>query len=459
MDLVIKNGRVVSPYGIFEAGIGIDEGTIVTIAKELNLPKADRVIDVGGNLLLPGVVDAHTHFREPGKTAGEDFETGTKAAAAGGVTTVFEMPLSVPCVSSAEILEKRKNIVQKRTVVDFGLYGGAGTHNVDKIQGLAEAGAIGFKTYMHGPPEGREEEYEGAYVTDDGSLFRVLKAVAATGLTSSIHAENNAIIRFLMEKLKNLKRKDAAAHAESRPNFVEAEAISKVIILGEAAGAHVHVAHLTTAEGLRLIEQAKATGKNVTTETCPQYLTLTVEAMRKLGPYAKVNPPLRSERDVEELWGGINRGVVDMVVSDHAPYSKEDKEDGWSDIWKAQSGSPTIETMLPLLLNEVNEGRLSLETLTRVTSERAARIFGVYPKKGTIQVGSDADIVIVDIHRTVRIDKAKMQSKARELTLYNGWKVKGWPIMTILRGEVIMKEGEIIGKPGYGKFVSPLKLN
>ncbi len=455
LDLVIKNGRAVTPNATFKTGVGVSDGKIVAIANEVNLPKADRVIDAGGNLLLPGVIDAHTHFREPGRTAGEDFETGTKAAAAGGITTIFEMPLSVPCVSSAEILQNRKSIVQKRAVVDFGLYGGAGMHNIDKISGLAKAGAIGFKTYMHEPPEGREIEYEGAYVTDDRSLFEALKAVASTGLTSSIHAENNAIISFLTQRLKSLGRRDAMAHAESRPNFVEAEAISKVITLGEAAGAHVHVAHLTTAEGLHLIELAKASRKNITTETCPHYLTLTAEAMKKLGPYAKVNPPLRSKRDLEELWRGLNNGVVDIVVSDHAPYSKEDKEPGWYDIWKAQSGSPTIEIMLPLLLDKVNEGRLSLEILTKVLSERAAKIFGIYPKKGALLVGSDADIVVVDINRTVRIDRERMYSKARDLTLYDGWNVKGWPIMTILRGEIVMREGEVIGKPGNGKFVSP----
>lgn len=376
---------------------------------------------------------------------------------AGGVTTVFEMPLSVPCVSSAEILERRKVLVQRKAVVDFGLYGGAGMHNVGEVAGLAAAGAVGFKTYMHGPPEGREVEYEGAYVTDDGSLFEVLGAVASTGLTSSIHAENNAVIGFLTRRLKSLGRRDAMAHAESRPNFVEAEAVSKVIILGEAAGARVHVAHLTTCEGLRLVEQAKAEGKRVTAETCPQYLTLTAEAVKRLGPYAKMNPPLRSERDVGELWRGLNSGAVDMVVSDHAPYSKEDKEAGWDDIWQAQSGSPTIETMLPLLLNAVNEGRLSLERLTRVTSEGAARIFGLYPRKGAIQVGSDADIVVVDLNRTVRINKRRMYSRARDLTLYDGWKVKGWPVMTIVRGEVVMRDGEVVGKPGYGEFISPLK--
>jgi dihydroorotase (multifunctional complex type) len=259
----------------------------------------------------------------------------------------------------------------------------------------------------------------------------------------------------LTQRLKESGRKDAMAHPESRPNFVEAETIASVIILANAAGARLHIAHLSTREGLNLIRQAKVNGQQITVETCPHYLTLTANAMSKLGPYVKINPPLRSEEDVVELWKGLNDGSIDMVVSDHAPYTKEEKNPGWIEIWKAQSGAPTIETLLPLLLNKVNEGKLALETLVRVTSERTAQVFGVYPKKGTIRVGSDADLVIVDLNKIVTIDKGQMYSKARELTPYDGWKVRGWPVMTIVRGCIVMKDGEIIGKPGYGEFISP----
>jgi dihydropyrimidinase/allantoinase len=457
IDLAIKGGKIVTPEGIFKAGIGVKRGEIVTIAKEHSLPPADTVIDVTGNFILPGVIDAHTHLREPGRTIREDFETGTKAAAASGVTTVFEMPLAIPCVASAEILQQRREIVGKRAVVDFGLYGGAGMHNIDKIPELAESGAIGFKTFLHGPPEGRDIEFEGAYATDDGALFEILNAIATTGLVSSIHAENNAIIRFLTQKLKKEGRKDVMAHPDSRPNFVEAETISSVIILANAAGARLHIAHLSTREGLNLIRQAKVRGQKITVETCPHYLTFTATVMNKLGPYVKINPPLRSEEDVAELWNGLNDGSIDMIVSDHAPYTREEKDPGWTNIWKAQSGAPTIETLLPLLLNKVNEGKLTLETLVRVTSERTAQVFGVYPRKGTIRVGSDADFAIVDLNKVVTVDKKTMYSKARELTPYDGWKVRGWPVMTIVRGQVVMKDGDVIGEPGYGEFISPQK--
>ncbi|UCH02268.1 MAG: allantoinase AllB [Candidatus Bathyarchaeota archaeon] len=455
IDLVIKNGKLVTSNGIFEAGLGVNEGKIIIIAKEANLPKADRSIDANGNLVLPGLIDAHVHFREPGKIIREDFETGTKAAAAGGVTTIFEMPISTPCVSNSDILERKKTIVKKKSLIDFGLYAGAGMHNIDKITELATAGAIGFKTFMHAPPKGREIEYEGAYTTNDGSLLEIFETTGSTGLISSIHAENNAIINILTNKLKRIGRKDALAHPESRPNFVEAEAISKVITLAKAAGVHLHIAHLSTSEGLHLIARAKASGQEVTTETCPHYLVLNTKAMKKLGPLAKINPPLRSKKDMEELWIGLNNRTIDIIASDHAPYTKEEKESGRNDIWKAPSGTPAIETMLPLLLHKVNEGKLFLDTLIKDTSERVAKIFRVYPKKGIIQVGSDADFVIVNLNLIKNIDREKMYSKARDLIPYDGWKIKGWPIMTIVRGEIIMKEEAIFGKPGYGDFISP----
>jgi allantoinase len=385
----------------------------------------------------------------------EDFSTGTAAAAAGGVTTVFEMPVSTPAVSSADILQRRIAIVTKKAIVDFALYGGGGNHNLEKIQDLARAGAIGFKTFMNKPPEGREIEYEGAYVTDYGALFEVLKMVTKTNLPISIHAEDDAIITSFSEQLKKAGRKDILAHAESRPNFVEANAISSVILLAQETGARVHIAHLSTHEGVQILQHAKAGGQTLTTETCPHYLLLTVKDMKRLGPYAKINPPLRSQEDVEELWHGLNNGTVDIIVSDHAPYRIDEKEAGWSDIWKAQSGAPTIETMLQLLLTKVNEGKLSLERLVKVTSENVAKIFNIFPKKGVIQVGSDADFVIVDLHKKIRLDKTKMYSKARDLNIYDGIEVEGCPVLTLVRGEVVMRDGIVYGQPGYGEFITP----
>jgi allantoinase len=457
VDLVIQNARIVSPRGVFEAGIAVDEGKIVTISKTVNLPKADSAINAKGNLVLPGVIDAHVHFREPGNEKSEDFGTGTKAAAAGGVTTVFDMPNSIPAVSSAGLLTKKREIVKKRAFVDFALYGGAGTSNIDEITGLTKAGAIGFKTFLLEPPAGKEIECGGTHITSDGALLAMLETVRRTNLPVSIHAENPAIINFYREKLMKARRQDPMAHAESRPNFVEAEAIAKVIILAKTVGTRIHIAHLSTKEGLQLITQAKASDQQITTETCPHYLMLTAEDMKRLGPYGKINPPLRSKADVVELFRGLNDGSIDMLVSDHAPHIKEDKEVGWENIWKAKSGAPNIQTMLPLMLTKVNEGNLSIERLVKITSENVAKIFGIYPKKGVIQKGSDADLVIIDLNQKRVIEQTQLYSKAKDLDIYLGSQVKGYPIITLVRGEIVMDDGIIIGKSGHGEFISPIE--
>ena len=459
VDLVIKNGRIVSSHCIFDAGIAINEGRIVALARESNLPRADVTIDAEGKFVLPGLIDAHVHFREPGGEEREDFETGTKAAAAGGVTTVLEMPVSNPAVSSADVLERRKTILEARAVVDFGLYGGAGSHNIDEIPDLAEVGAIGFKTFMHRPSPEREVEFKGLYVTDDASLYDALKAASRTGLPSSVHCENNTTVERMIEELRKAGRKDAMAHAESRPNFVEAEAISKVIILSKAAGARAHIAHLSTKEGAHLVQQAKASGQILTAETCPHYLVLTAETLKEVGPYAKTNPPLRSKEDNEVLWRSLSDGTVDIIASDHAPFTKEEKDIGMDDIWKAPPGAPQIETMLPLLLTQVNAGKITIQTLVKVTSESVAKIFGLYPKKGAIQVGSDADLTIIDIEKETKVSIDKMYSKARDVTIYDGWRVKGLPVVTLVRGQVVMDHGQVIGNPGHGNFVRPLGMH
>lgn len=457
VDLVVRNGKIVTPYDIVEAGMGVDNGRIVLIAKDTNLPEADASIDAKGGFVLPGLIDAHVHFRDPGNTEREDFETGTKAAAAGGVTTILEMPISTPAVSSAEIFERRKSIVERKAVIDFGLYGGAGQDSIDEIRKMARVGAVGFKTFLQKPQKGRENEFRGIYATDNGSMLRVLQETGKTGLISSVHAEDNSIIEHMTQSLKRAGRTDPMAHIESRPDFAETISISSLIILANAADARLHIAHMSTKEGVRLVGQAKASKQRVTAEAAVNHLMLTSEAMKKMGSYAKINPPLRSREDVEELWKGLNTGTIDIITSDHAPYVQKEKDQGSDNIWNAFAGSPQIETMLPLLLTKVNEGKMTLNKLVKVTSESVAKIFGLYPKKGTISVGSDADFVIVNMSGQKKIDRERMYTKARTIALYDGWSVKGLPVLTVVRGRIVMNSGEFTGKPGYGAFIRPLK--
>lgn len=459
--MVIRNGRVITPHGMFDGGLGVNNGQIVIIAKDPNLPAADLVIDAKGKMVLPGLMDVHVHF--PGTqrfgshvVEREGFETGTKAAAAGGVTTIFDMPLTTPAIASVEAFERRMKFVKDKAVVDYALYGGAGTHNVDEIEGLAKNGAIAYKTFMKTPVEKeRKKMARGTYVVDDASHFDLLRVIAKTGLPSCVHAENISIIKHLTEEMKGAGLRDYTAFARSRPNFTEAEMISRVIYFSTAAGARVHISHMSTKEGVRLLEHAKIAGLKVTAETCPHYLLCTKEMMKKVGAYAKVTPPLRTEEDSEELWRGLNTGSVDIVTTDHAPYPKEEKDVAMEDFWKAPSGTPGIEIMASLMLTQVNRGKISLGKLAKVTSEAPAKIFGIYPKKGVIQLGSDADLVVVDLKREAKIRADKLLSFAGDTTMFDGWGVKGLPVMTIVRGTVVMKDGVITGKPGYGEFISP----
>jgi len=454
VDLAIKNGKVVMPDGVYEVGLAVDEGKIVCTGKASRIPKADHTIDATGKIVLPGVIDAHVHLREPGTPQREDFETGTKAAAAGGVTTVLEMPVSTPAVATVEALNRRIDILKNRAVVDYGLYAGAGTHNIDQILGLAKAGAMAFKTFITHPPPEREGEYRGVYAVDDGSLLEIFRTVSQTRLPSCVHAENNAIIEHEVAKLRGAGRLDPIAHAESRPNVVEAEAIQRAITLAKAAKVRLHLCHTSTREAMDTIRLAKQNGLKVTAETCPQYLTLTTEVMKKAGPYAKINPPLRSSTDVNAMWNAVKDGTVDIIGSDHAPFPKDEKDVGWTDIWRAPAGMPQLETMVPLLLTKVNEGRITIERLVQVMSENPAKIFGLYPRKGAIRIGSDADFTIADLKKRKTIRKEEMHTKGRSVTVYDGWEVKGVPTATIVRGQIVMDESGVVGKVGYGQFLT-----
>lgn len=456
-DLVVKNARIVAPLGVIKGGVGVHAGKISEVFGTSKSPAGDRVIEAEGRFLLPGLIDAHVHFRDPGTPHREDFESGTRAAAAGGVTTVLEMPISTPSVHNGEILRRRIGAVKGKAVVDFAFYGAAGADNVEEIASLAEAGAIAFKTFMTSPPPGREREYEGLCAPDRDSLLRVIKAVRETGLRLSVHAEDSGAVNTLIEKLKREGRKDPMAHVESRPSHVEEEAIARLISLARDVGTPIHIAHMSTMGGVQLVRDAKASGQNLTAETCPHYLLLTSEAMEEYGPYAKINPPLRGAEDVDALWRAVNDGTIDIIASDHAPYTREEKDVGWKDIWRALSGTPQIELMLPLLLTEVRRGRISLERLVEVTSEAVARTFGIFPMKGAIQVGSDADLVIADLEAEGEIDAERLYTKARDITIYHGWGVQGMPTTTIVRGEVVMEGGDVVGEPGHGRFISPIE--
>jgi dihydroorotase (multifunctional complex type) len=318
--------------------------------------------------------------------------------------------------------------------------------SVDQILLLAKAGAAGFKVFM-----GETTGY--IRCPDDGVLLDALQVVAGTGLRAGAHAENDLILQHLKQKQIDQGRTDPHAHMESRPAFAEVEAVSRAICISEAAGCPFHIFHLSSLDGLRQVEYAQRRGVPVTAEALVAHLLLDESAYERCGNLIRLNPPIRSRDHQDALWGGLRSGAISVIATDHAPHTLPEK--AAEDVWQAACGFIGVETALPLMLTEVNKGRISLQDYVLLSSENPARIWGLYPKKGAIQIGCDADLVLVDLQHQDVIRHSKLHSK-NSVTPYDGWPVQGVPRATILRGQVIMREGEVIGTP-IGQFISPTR--
>jgi allantoinase len=456
VELVVTGGTVVTTAGRERVGIAIDAGRIVAIARDDALPSAREAIDATGLHVLPGVIDTHTHARDPSRSEREDFATATAAAAAGGITTILEMPISTPSVHDRRTLLDRVAIVEPKAYVDFGLYAGAAADALDGIEEAAEAGAVGFKTFRNPAPAGREAEFVGLCAPTASEYFRALQRVARTGLISAVHAEDAEMIARNTAELRAAGDGSPLSHARSRPPVVETSAVAQSLELARAAGARIEIAHCSTPESVDLVTRARADGVRATVETCPHYLFLTEADISRHGPYAKINPALRKAEMVEGLWERLVRGEVDVIGSDHSPFLVEEKEPYWDDMWGASPGAPGLESLLPLMLTAAHDGRLSLERAVGLTSENAARLFGLFPRKGTLRVGSDADLAIVDLERPGTIDVARWQTRSRGTArIWDGRAVSAAVVATLVRGRVAWRDGVLTGDRGWGRFVRP----
>lgn len=447
VELVIKNGKLVTPAGILSASIIVDKGKIVSLTR-VNEPRADKTIDAKGNYVLPGMIDMHVHLRDPGFPERENFESGTKAAAAGGVTTVIDMPNTVPSVVTVSALENKKKMASRKSHVDFALIGGAGEVGQATIQALAEHGVTGYKTFMIA----RFREL----AADDYQMVKNFEAISRTGLPCLIHAENQDMVDRGIKEALEQGRTDPIAHCDFRPSLAEAEATQRTIMLAKQSCVHLHICHVSSKEAVDIIEYSKTQNRNVSGETSANYLLLSRDDMKEKGPYAKMDPPLRGIDDQKRLWKALNNGAIEVIASDHAPYTKEDKEKGWANIFDAPSGSVAVETTLPLMLNCVNKGLITLKKLVHVFSENPAKINKLYPRKGSLTIGADADMVIVDMKRPFKIDGDNLKT-IQKTTPFQGYEGKGVPIKTILRGKLVYQEGENLSKPGYGEWLQPVK--
>lgn len=440
VDLVIRNARMVLESGIVEGGIGVRDGRICIIAMNEHLPDATTEIDAEGNYLLPGLIDGHAHIHDEHMLEHEDFTTGSRAAAAGGVTTIIDMPLTSQ-VDTPKLVDEKIKQGESMSLVDFSMYAGMmNSENVPIIPSMIEKGIAAFKAFTCEP-----------YQTNDGVITRLLSEVSEFGGHITIHSENQGVLDEFKKDFQD--EWDAPiSHSLSRPNLAEQVAINHMIGIVSQTGGHLHIAHITTREGLHEVESGQQKGNLVTTEVCPHHLVFHRDEMNRLGPRSKMNPPLRSKEDRAALWSGLLRGAIDMVVSDHAPCPIEKKDAGSGDIREAWSGVDGIQMIIRVLLSEgVNKARLTFQRLVKVASRNPAKIFGLYPKKGTIQVGSDADLVIVDSSKEEKITADMMFSKCG-WTLYEGMTMKGAPIRTFVRGVQVFHNDRTTIKPGHGEF-------
>lgn len=462
-DLLVYGGSVYSEGHFIDADIAVNDGRVSALLlrdSDYSMPAAMEVYDAAGQTILPGMIDPHVHIRAPGMEQREDFFSGTCAAAAGGVTTFFEHPIANPPQYSLEILERRIAAAEKDSVVDFAFYGAAGSDYPDKIKQMHDSGRIvAFKTFLHEAPNGRDSEFIGLTMKNDPDQYYGLDTIGDTGAICAVHAENNDMINAAIARCKAAGDTGAISHCRSRPPVTEYETVSKLLLFAKETGARLEFCHVSTPQAMEMISEAKRSGLTVYMETCPQYLFFDESHMIAHGPYAKCNPPLREKALVDRLWRYINDGSVDFIGSDHAPYTKEEKERGFTDIFDCPSGFPGLETRLPLMLNAVYEGRLTIERMVELLSENPAKIFGLYPRKGVICAGSDADFTIVNLKEEMTVSTGDMYTKCRDSAkMFEGMTLMGAIKATIVRGRVVCKNGKVnIDARGHGRLYTPQK--
>jgi dihydroorotase (multifunctional complex type) len=442
VDLLLKNAKAYLNKQIVDCNIAIEDGKIFRIGKESQMPNADERTNLKNLLVLPGFIDCHVHLRDEGKAYKEDFYTGTAAAAAGGVTTVVDMPNNDPVTMSAETLRNRMHVAERKVLVNVGFYSEF-PKNPDEIADIVAEGALAFKLFM-------ANQVGGLNIDSDEELKEAFKKTGVAEVPVAVHAEDRASIMMKEQQLKQAKRVGAKAFLEAHTEQAELKAVERLLKIAADVKTRLHFSHVTIKEGLDRIVEAKKSGhRTVTCEVTPNHLLLSNADFERVGSFLAIMPPLRSKANVDALGDGVANGWVDVIGSDHAPHTLEEKSA--SSIWDVKVGVPGLETALPLMLTMVRKNRLSLGTLVRVFSEKPAEIFGLH-NRGRLEQGRKADLVAVDFNRKFKLDAASFHSKAK-YSPYDGWAVQGKPVKTFVNGRLIMDEQEIVAKAGSGSIV------
>src|SRR5829696_8494754 len=451
-DVIIENGTVVGEGSVFSADVVISDERIAALTLDASDWSVTERIDATGLWLLPGGIDSHTHFEEPDPRLLEGFATG--GAAAGGLTSVVEMPQAHPTTITPELLRQKQHLVEQHALVDMALWGGVigpPGQTVSDLDGMAVDGAAAFKSFM-----ASSSPFFPA--VDHAQLLWAMRQAARLDVPYGLHAEDHQLLTDGLDRMRATGRKDPLAHAESRPPLVETIAVNTALLLAAETGCHVHICHVASAGALALIREAKERGVRVTAETCPQYLMLDTDDLVRLAGFARCAPALRERTEVDAIWESVLDGTIDLICSDHCPYTIESKQTGDDDIFQAPLGLSGVQTLLPAFFSEAVVKRgLPVERFVSLIAANPARIFGLYPRKGTLSIGADADIVLLDPTATwtVTADDALHKQK---WTPYEGKEITGRVVRTLRRGETIFddtRQGDdrIAAAPGSGRFL------
>ena len=456
MSILIKNGRIITATDDYMADIFIEGETVSAIGKNLNV-KVDTEIDAAGRLVMPGGIDPHVHLDMPfmGTSSSDSYETGTRAALYGGTTMVIDFILQKQGNSLQSALEEWRGRSDNNCVGDYSFHMAVTDFNDEtkkEIKGLIEEeGIVSFKTFM---------AYKGALMIDDRQMIGLMEEVKQHGGLINVHATNGDMIDYLTQKHREEGKLSPLYHYLSQPEVTEAEASERFVDMANYTGCPGYIVHLTCEGALNAVRNATRRNQKVFVETCIQYLILDASLYEKDFEGAKwvMSPPLREKKDQETLWAGINQGLVQVVATDHCPFNWEQKLMGKSDFSKIPNGHPAIENRMELLFSEgVNKGKISLNKFVEVTAANPAKIFGMFPRKGTIAVGSDADILIFDPNEKHSLSAATHHMNV-DYSGYEGWEVTGKVKTVLLRGKVAIDKNECLLEKGYGKFIKRNKV-
>ena len=443
IDTIVRGGTLVRPDGRVKADIRFSEGRIVEIGPDLERGAREQEIDATGMHVFPGLIDAHLHFNEPGRTEWEGAETGSHALAAGGGTLFFDMPLnSTPCTITADAVDAKRAALEASSVTDFGLWGGLVPGSVDQMAAMADRGVVGFKAFMC---DSGLAEF--AYA-DDKTLRAGMREAARLGLPVAVHAESEEITRTLAARMTGSAAQDFLA---SRPVEAEVDAIARAVDLAGETGAKLHIVHVSTGSGVAKAAEGRARGVDVSVETCPHYLFFTEQDLDTIGVAAKCAPPLRHSDEQAMLWGDVLDGRVDLVASDHSPCDPSLKVAG--DFRASWGGIAGVQSTLAVLLERGLDGRrLRFEHISALIAARPAARFRI-PSKGTLETGNDADLLLLDPLRSYTLAPAQLLQR-HKMSPYVGYEFSGVVVRTIRRGETIFLDGRIVAET-KGQFVRP----